>query len=340
MHSAGAAPREIGIVVYPGAQPAAVLGLTDLFGIAARLAADSRPGAVSPLRVSHWAPDRDGAIRCCHCSEPGAAPRPGILILPPTLSRLPDPGTCARIARWLRDHHARGVRLATVCSGAFLVAGTGLLDGRTVSTHRSCAAALIEAYPAVGIDTEARMIDLGDVLTAGGFMAWVDVGLLLIERLLGEAVRRDTARFVRHDPSAGPGQAFSGLPGRQGHGDGAVQRAQEFVHVRDGRDVSLASVAAAAGLERRTLLRRFTAATGLTPMDYARAVRLARGRELLAGGTMPLQRVAASLGYADLSSFSRAFRRAYGVSPGAVRAQAGSAGGEAGSSGGRRAGPS
>jgi transcriptional regulator GlxA family with amidase domain len=330
---AGPPVREIGIVLYPGAQLAAVHGLTDLFGIANRMAAEARLNAGRPLRITHWSPDGDGEreIRCVYRSDPSAAPQPGILILPPTLVSLPDPATCASLVRWLRRHHARGVRLVSVCSGVFLVAGTGLLDGRTVSTHRRCAQALVESHPAVGVDTEARIIDHADILTAGGFMAWVDVGLILVERLLGAAVRAETARFVCSDATAGQAPHFAGLAPRHAHDDPAVRRAQAFIHVRDGQGVSLASLAAAALLGRRTLLRRFASATGMTPMEYCRAVRLARARELLEAGRLPLQEIAGNLGYGDLSSFARAFRRAHGAPPGAFRKQhGGDVGGQAG----------
>lgn len=321
MMTPGGLPSEIGIVVYPGAQMAAVHGLTDIFCIACRLAAEGRLDERPSLQVTHWSPGPRGDIACIYRSEPSGGAKPEILILPPTLSRLPDPETCANIAHWLRRRHAQGVRLVSICSGAFLIAGTGLLDGRTVSTHRRCARALIESYPQVTVDTEARLIDLTDVLTAGGFMAWVDVGLILVERLLGGAVRAETARFIRYDPSASEAPHFAGFTPQQTHGDMAVRKAQEFIHVRDGQGMSLDTLAAAAGLERRTFLRRFTSATGLTPMEYCRAVRLARARELLEAGSMPLQKIAASLGYADVSSFARAFRRTMGVPPGTYRQQ-------------------
>src|ERR1700730_14803914 len=115
-------------------------------------------------------------------------------------------------------------------------------------------------------------------MSAGGFMAWVDVGLLLVDRMLGGAVRVETARFVLSDPAAIKARYFSSFVPMQAHGDTAVLKAQEWVHIRDGRDISLASMAAAARLERRTFLRRFANATGMTPIQYCRAVRLARAR--------------------------------------------------------------
>ena len=91
------------------------------------------------------------------------------------------------------------------------------------------------------------------------------------------------------------------------------------MHIRDGADVSLTSMAAAAGLERRTFLRRFARATGMTPIEYCRAVRIARARELLEFGNLPQKTIAQSLRYKDVTSFARVFRKATGLAPGAYR---------------------
>jgi transcriptional regulator GlxA family with amidase domain len=206
-----------------------------------------------------------------------------------------------------------------VCSGAFILAATGLVAGRSVATHRICAEALAKRFPEIIVDTNQRIIDDGDIITAGGFLAWVDVGLLLVDKILGSAVRVETARFILSDPAPNKARYFPGFTPRQTHGDTAVLKAQEWVHIRDGRDVSLASMAAAAGLERRTFLRRFANATGMTPIEYCRAVRIARARELLEGGNTPQKEIARSLGYKDVASFARVFRKVTGLAPGAHR---------------------
>jgi transcriptional regulator GlxA family with amidase domain len=160
---------------------------------------------------------------------------------------------------------------------------------------------------------------LGNIITAGGFLSWVDVGLFLVDRILGPAMRAKTARFVLSDPAAGEARYFTGFAPPQTHGDRAVLKAQEWVHMRDGRGVSLAAMATAAGLERRTLLRRFASATGMTPIKYCWAVRIARARELLEGGDTSQKQIAQSLGYKDVASFARVFRKAVGSAPGAYR---------------------
>jgi transcriptional regulator GlxA family with amidase domain len=315
------ATNEIGIVLYPGVQAACVHGLTDLFCVAASIALDQQRDGGSPLRVTHWqsACNRDTNLSCVYDSDPRGSPQPRILIIPPTMVDLPDPEVPTGVVSWLRSHYACGAKLVSVCSGAFILAETGLVAGRSVSTHRICAEALAERFPQVTVDTNQRIIDDGDIMTAGGFLAWVDVGLLLVDRLLGAAVRAETGRFILSDPAASEARYFPGFAPRQTHGDTAVLKAQEWVHIRDGRDVTLASMAAAAGLERRTFLRRFANATGMTPIEYCRTVRIARARELLECGNTPQKEIAQSLGYKDVASFARVFRKVTGSAPGDYR---------------------
>jgi transcriptional regulator GlxA family with amidase domain len=318
-------PEEIGIVVYPGVQQAAVHGLTDLFCIAGTFTAGARKDKGASLHVTHWSCGGRGtrALQCVYSSNDRASARPSALILPPTLTDLPNAETCSEIARWLMEQHERGVKLVSICSGIFLVARTGLLDGRIVSTHRNCAQTLMEQFPRIVVDADQRIIEYPGILTAGGFLAWIDVGLKLVAEVLGDAVRAQTAQFVLSDrpqdevaylPDFAPSLAHTDLP---------VQRAQELVHLRDGRDVSLALMAAVARLERRTFIRRFTRATGNTPMEYCRAVRTARARELLEAGHLSTKDIAMALGYTDTGAFARSFRRSNGMPPGAYRKQVG-----------------
>ena len=321
------ATSEIGIVLYPGVQAASVYGFTDLFAIAGKMALNGNPDPRPPLRVTHWqaAHGTDAVLSCVYDSDPRGSPKPQMLIIPPTMVNLPNPDVPPGLVSWLRRQHACGAKLVSVCSGAFILAETGLAAGRSISTHRICAKALAERFPEITVDTNERIIDHGDIITAGGFMAWVDIGLLLVEKILGGAIRAETARFIVSDPGASEARYFPGFAPKQAHGDTAVLKAQEWVHIRDGRDVSLASMAATSGLERRTFLRRFANATGMTPIEYCRAVRMARARELLESGNTPQKEIARSLGYEDVASFARVFRKATGLAPGAYRKKFGHA---------------
>jgi transcriptional regulator GlxA family with amidase domain len=300
---------------------ACILGLTDLFGIASRIAIDQRQSDQIALRVTHWKPadSFDAQLSCVYDSAPRGAPHPRTLIIPPTMVNLPDPDIPGGVVSWVCNRHAAGTTLVSLCSGAFILAGTGLVDGLSVATHQICAEALAKRFPQIVVDTNRRIIDHGDFITAGGFLAWVDVGLFLVDRILGPTVRAETARFALDDPAGGEARYLTGFAPPQTHRDRAVLKAQEWVHMRDGRGVSLAELATAAGLERRTLLRRFASATGMTPIEYCRNVRIARAREVLEGGDASHKQIAEFLGYKDVTSFTRAFRKAVGWAPGAYR---------------------
>ena len=165
MASAGQV-TEIGIVLYPGVQRAAVHGLTDLFDIANRYAATTQNR--SRLRVTHWslAEVSDVRLSRVYPSDAQTSQNPAVLILPPTLVDLPDRKICEIISGWLFEQHANGILLVSVCSGIFLIAQAGLLRGRTVSTHRICAQILSDTYPTITVDTDRRMIDHADILPA------------------------------------------------------------------------------------------------------------------------------------------------------------------------------
>jgi transcriptional regulator GlxA family with amidase domain len=316
----GSPAHEIGIVDYPGAQVACILGLTDFFGIASNIALERPRSGQTALRVTHWkAIDNfDANLSCVYDSSPRGRPQPQTLIIPPTMT-VPDPDIPAGVVSWVRNRHVAGTTLASLCSGTFILAATGLLDGQSVATHQVCAKTLARRFPKIVVDIDQRIINRGDIITAGGFLSWVDIGLFLVDRILGPAIRAETARFVLDDPAAGEARYFSGFAPPLTHGDKAVLKAQEWVHMRDGRGVSLAAIATAAGLERRTLLRRFPSATGMTPIEYCRRVRVARARELLEGGEYSQKQIAQSLGYKDVASFARVFRKAVGSAPGAYR---------------------
>lgn len=303
----------IGIVLYPGAQLSAALGLADLFEVAGGIAE----------RVGEGAPHLE--IEMIQPSE-GAMPEPAtgtsachVLILPSSLQAPISPDVAAPLASWLRARHAAGAILASVCGGAFLLAETGLLTGRAATTHWIYAEAFRERFPDVSLDTDRLIIDGGDILSAGGLMSWTDLGLKLVDRFLGPVVMGQTARMMLVDPPGREQRYYSGFVPRLTHGDAAVLKAQHFLQATEGRDARLATLAKEAGLEQRTLLRRFQRATGLTTTDYAQRLRVAKAQELLQFGRLPVERISWEVGYSDAGAFRRIFHRIVGLTPGEYR---------------------
>lgn len=322
-----AAPEtlEIGLLLYPGAQLAAVYGLTDLFSVANRMAAERGAAKLPALRVTHWAlQDGTSGIQRVFDSLPGSQRSPRIIILPPCLEARPEAHVIQPFAAWLGQCHQAGVTLGSVCAGAFLLAETGLLDGRTVTTHWGLAQALRERFPNVQVDADRMIVDDGDIITAGGLMAWTDLGLALVERLLGPTIASETARYLVIDLTRQSQRYFSSFAPRLDHGDEAVLRVQRWLQSQSASAVPVAAMAAQAGMGERTFLRRFRAATGLKPTEYCQQLRVGKARELLELTNRGIEQVAWAVGYQDPGAFRKVFQRLVGLSPGDYRRRFGS----------------
>lgn len=313
-------PVEIGLILYPGVQQAAVLGITDLFGVANRIATTLLQQSELPLKVSHWQVPSPGESPICIAAT--GAPRASVLnaiILLPTLDDPTVRDTANELSVWLRDRHADGVILGSCCAGAFLLANTGLLAGRRITTHWVYAELLQRLHPDVQVDADQLIIDNGDVITAGGFMSWTDLGLRLVDRFLGPITMIETARMLLVDPPGREQRYYSPFLPRMTHGDMAVLKVQHWLRDTQAKNVALASMADKAGLEQRTFLRRFQRATGMTSTEYYQRLRISRARELLQFSDLPIDHVAWEVGYSDSSSFRKVFIRIVGLPPGEYR---------------------
>ncbi|MBE0487261.1 GlxA family transcriptional regulator [Marinobacter sp.] len=311
---------EIGLVLYPGAQQAAALGLTDLFCVANGIAESHLEQSEPPLRVTHWQQDAAAAApRRIFDSDSGTASVVSALILPPSLSEPLKADECQTLAAWLCQRHAEGITLGSVCAGAFPLAATGLMAGRRMTTHWAHAELLQQRFPDVRVDADQLIIDDGDVITAGGLMAWTDLGLRLVDRLLGPTIMIETARMLLVDPPSREQRYYSVFAPRLTHGDAAVLKVQHWLQTTRTQEVALPTLAAKAGLEERTFQRRFQKATGMTTTEYCQRLRVGRARELLQFSNSPIERVAWDIGYSDPGAFRKVFTRIVGLSPSAYR---------------------
>ena len=318
--AAGNALTQIGILAYPDSQLAAIYGLTDLFVEASRISRELSGSAAHGLRVTHWRIAPDGRQVERSLDTQGERPDlPAVVIAPPTLKGPPRPETSGLFAQWLCDRHAEGATLCSICGGAFLLAEAGLLRNRRVTTHWSYAEELARRYPEVRVDIDRLIIDDGDILTSGGIMAWTDLGLRLIDRFLGSPVMLATARYFLID-TAGREQRFYGsFSPRFHHGDEAVLRVQHWLQKEGARAVTLAAMAAHAGLEERTFLRRFRKATEFNPTEYCQRLRVGKAREMLELTSRSIDQVAWDVGYKDAGSFRKVFQKVVGLKPGDYR---------------------
>ncbi len=307
---------EVGLMLYTGCQAAMVHGITDLFHIASSFSVE-RDGPA--LRVSHWEMQPGGGFARAFDTHPDAETQPAILIVPGRLSGPAGPEEADPYARWLLDRHAHGAILASTCGGAFLLAATGLLAGRPATTHWQFADQFHLRFPEVRMEPDRIVIEDGDIITAGGLMAWTDLGMRLVDRLLGPTIMIETGKFLLIDPAGREQRHYSRFAPRLTHGDEAILKVQHMLQGRAGRATSVSAMAETAALEERTFLRRFKVATGMKPIEYVQHLRIGKARELLEFTRRPVDQIAWSVGYEDSSAFRRVFHRLLGLSPGEYR---------------------
>ena len=312
---AGARMREIAIVHYPGVQMAAVLGLFDLLQFAATQI-EPRDRAPS-LWITQWAcPDAASPPQRLDCPAPDTPESwPTALVLPPALGPLFAAETAPDLTSWIAQAHAKGCIAASACAGAFVLAQAGLLDRRPATTHWAYDATFRARFPQVQLDTDQLLVDDGDIITAGGIMAWTDLGLCLIDRFLGVDAMLTTARAFLIDPPGRMQSHYRAFVPCFDHGDAAVLKAQRWLHDNQSASLQLEALALVAGLEPRTLQRRFFKATGMSPAAYNQHLRIARAQDLLLTSDLSTDEVAWASNYRDVASFRKVFLRRTGTTP-------------------------
>jgi transcriptional regulator GlxA family with amidase domain len=231
-------------------------------------------------------------------------------------------GRYPRLVDWLRAMHDRGAVLCSACSGIFLLAETGLFDGRDATVHYSYASAFSAVHPAVPIHPERVLVVSGrreELVSSGASMAWHDLVLYLIARYAGATAAQEVARLFAlqwHQDGLTPYIVFEG---RRDHGDGEIRSAQEWLdgHFSVGRPVE--EVIRRSRLAERTFKRRFKDATGLAPIAYVQRLRVEHAKRRLERTDTPIEKLSWQVGYEDPAFFRRLFRRMTGLAPGAYR---------------------
>jgi transcriptional regulator GlxA family with amidase domain len=233
----------------------------------------------------------------------------------------PDAPVPAEIRDALRAAAARGTRIASICVGAFVLAAAGLLDGLRATTHWLGAADLAEQYPGIDVDPNVLYVDNGQVLTSAGAAAGLDLCLHMIRRDHGSAVAADAARRSVMPLEREGGQAQFIV-----HDQPPVPRGAEleplltWLEDNVAHDLTLADIAARAGMSTRTLNRRFREQTGTTPLQWLHRARVRRAQYLLEHTAHPVDRIAGDAGFGSPTAFRERFRRVVGTSPHAYRA--------------------
>ena len=219
----------------------------------------------------------------------------------------------------LRQAHARGARLLSICSGVFVLAATGLLDGHRATTHWRYTSELAERFPNILVDPDVLYVDSGQLITSAGSAAGIDACLHLVARDFGTQVANSVARRLVMSPQRTGGQAqFIPAPvSASPRSD--LSRVMQWARERLHQPLEVRDLASEAAMSERTFLRRFTEASGLSPKTWLQHQRLARARELLESTSANTEQIAERCGYRSVESFRVAFRSVIGVPPSVYR---------------------
>jgi AraC family transcriptional regulator, transcriptional activator FtrA len=218
--------------------------------------------------------------------------------------------------------HRKGARIVSICTGAFLLAAAGLLDGRRATTHWLHIDRFERDFPAVQAVRDVLYVDEGDLLTSAGSAAGIDLCLHVVRRDFGAAVANVVARrLVVAAHRDGDQRQFVERAVPRDHEASRLGHLMDRLRADIDRPVSVDSMAAAAGMSRRTFIRRFKETTGLAPAAWVRRARIDRARELLEGSTAPIEEVARLSGFGHAAALRHHFGRQMGIAPLSYRRQ-------------------
>jgi transcriptional regulator GlxA family with amidase domain len=222
---------------------------------------------------------------------------------------------------WVRERATQARRVASVCTGAFLLAASGVLDGRRAATHWSCCAEFARRFPAVHVEPDPIFVRDGSVWTSAGVTAGIDLALALVEEDLGLTVALAVARYLVVYLKRPGGQAqFSAALSLQAADDkfGALHA---WINAHLAHDTSLPVLASQAGMSERSFSRHYTDATGQTPARAVERLRVEAARRLLSGSRLPIKRISQRCGFGSEETMRRSFVRLLDVSPQDYRAR-------------------
>jgi transcriptional regulator GlxA family with amidase domain len=306
-----------------------LLGLMDIFQQAEQLVeqlVEAGAGCPTTAKVKVGLVSMDGKpIRCqnnivlnVHCAVEEIQKVDMFII-----SSIPDPKVSIPgqdiLVNWLQQQHRQGTVLVSICTGAFLLARTRLLDGKEATTHWSVADRFRSMFPAVRLCPEKLIVNHGDLYCAAGAGAASDLAYYLLEIHFGHPVAARTAKFFVHDFRRPSQAAYAIYGSRTRHNDSQVLKAQLWIKKHLAGLLNVDDLADIAGLGRRTFERRFKAATGETPQAYIQQLKVETAKQMIETTNRSFSQISYDLGYNNPGSFRKVFINRTGILPSRYR---------------------
>jgi transcriptional regulator GlxA family with amidase domain len=220
-----------------------------------------------------------------------------------------------KMIKWIQKQHGQGADIASMCLGAFLVASTGLLDGKRATTHWMGAAYFKQLFPKVKLEDDKVIIDEGRIYTSGAAFSFTSLIIYLIEKFCGRDMALAASKVFMiqvHDSSQ---HSFSIFNLQRNHEDYDISRVQDFIEKNYDELLTINGLAEKFNMSSRTFIRKFTAITGNTPLEYIQRVRVEVAKRFLEKGKLTVEQVCMEIGYADFGFFRNIFKRITGLTP-------------------------
>jgi transcriptional regulator GlxA family with amidase domain len=323
-------PRHVSLVALPDAIVSTLFGIFDVMNSLTLTGLSKSPVSAEPPFQVEIVGEAAGPVQLAS-GVPITVQRSvdtidtsDIVIVPSMLlgPRGWEKGRYPRLVEWVRAMYDRGAVICSACSGIFLLAETGLFDGKAATVHFGYAQTFCALYPAVSIHPERVLVIAGtreELVSSGASTTWHDLVLYLIARYAGAAAAQQTARMFAlqwHQDGLTPYMIFEG---RNDHGDADIQRAQDWVSKHFPVANPVEEMIKRSKLAERTFKRRFTDATGIAPLAYVQRLRIEEAKRRLERTGASVDEISWRVGYEDPAFFRRLFKRTTGLAPGAYR---------------------
>ncbi len=314
------ATKTIAILAMPGVQLLDVSGPLDVFA-EANLQAKAQAYRLLVIASKRGPVRSSSGVRLMPDATIGDAMHEPIhTLLVAGSPHAADAASDANVSAWLKQQTPKLRRFGSVCSGAFVLAQAGLLNGRRVTTHWAVAEQLARDYPSVTVDADAIHVRDGRLRTAAGVTAGLDLSLALVEEDLGRDIAmKVAAQLVMFFKRPGGQMQFSRKGEAAPTGRSALQEVQRWIAANPAEDHGVANLAARMGLSERHFARLFRQEVGVTPAAWVEDVRVTAARRLLEAGDAAPKQVAFQCGFADADTLRRAFQRQVGITPAEYR---------------------
>lgn len=234
---------------------------------------------------------------------------PGILDIDTTLT------SNSLAIDWLKNLYAKGNKITAICSGSLLLSATGLLDGKTATTHWAMENEFRKRFPKVELRPEELITDDNGLVCSGGYDSFLDVSIYMIDKFCGSKVALECSKIFLRNPSRRSQAPYAIFHGSRDHGDKQILQIQELLEKQFSDTFDFTELAKEYGMSRRTLERHFKKATGMTPLAYLQRVRVESAKELLETGSASFDEISYQVGYMDNSFFRKLFIKCTSLRP-------------------------